>query len=153
MSDPVTNEPYGNDAHGLEPVHSDDGAELGGLWTLRLVFFLRAMACISMLKGLIHWSQLLGIWAGPGEGFEAHSVSWQAATIFFSVLDLIASVGLWLAATWGAVVWLASVASMIVVDLFFPRVFDSGILFDVIEAALLVIYILLAIRSAQEHPG
>jgi hypothetical protein len=139
------------DVHGLEPVHSDE-EHLGlGIWTLRLILFLRVMAGVSMIKGLFHWSALLGIGAGPQGGFETHSVSWQSATIFFAVLDLIAAVGLWLAATWGAVVWLASVASMIVLDLFFPQIFDGGFVLDIFEMALLFIYIWLAIRSAQEQ--
>jgi hypothetical protein len=139
------------DGQGLEPVHTEEEHLGVGIWTLRLILFLRVMAGVSMIKGLFHWSALLGIGAGPQGGFETHSVSWQSATVFFAVLDLIAAVGLWLAATWGAVVWLASVASMIVLDLFFPQIFDGGFLLDVFEMALLFIYIWLAIKSAQEQ--
>lgn len=138
-------------ARGLEPVHTEDEAHQIGIWTLRLILFLRVMAGFSMLKGLFHWAHLTGIGAAQGAGFESHSVAWQTATIFFSVLDLIAAVGLWLAATWGAVVWLTSAVSMIVLDLFFPQVFDGGVLFDLIEAALLGLYIWFAIRSAREQ--
>lgn len=149
MTDRADDQQY--DVHGLEPVHTEE-EHLGlGIWTLRLILFLRVMAGMSMIKGLFHWSALLGITAGSQGGFETHSVSWQSATIFFAVLDLIAAVGLWLAATWGAVVWLASVASMIVLDLFFPQIFDGGFLLDIFEMALLFIYIWLAIRSAQEQ--
>jgi hypothetical protein len=139
------------DGQGLEPVHTEEEHLGVGIWTLRLILFLRVMAGVSMIKGLFHWSALLGIGAGSQGGFETHSVSWQSATVFFAVLDLIAAVGLWLAATWGAVVWLASVASMIVLDLFFPQIFDGGFLLDVFEMALLFIYIWLAIKSAQEQ--
>ena len=139
------------DVHGLDPVHTEEEHQGVGIWTLRLILFLRVMAGLSMLKGLFHWADLLGIGAGPQGGFETHSVSWQSATVFFAVLDLIAAIGLWLAATWGAVVWLASVVSMIVLDLFFPQVFDGSMLFDVFEAALLFMYVWLAIRSAQEQ--
>ena len=140
-----------DETRGLEPVHSEDEHLGVGLWTLRLILFLRVMAGVSMIKGLFHWAALIGVGAGPYDGFETHSVSWQAATIFFAVLDLIAAVGLWLAATWGAVVWLASIASMLVLNLFFPQVFDGGLLLDVVETALLFVYVWLAIRSAQEQ--
>jgi hypothetical protein len=40
---------------------------------------------------------------------------------------------------------------MIVLDLFFPQIFDGGFLFDIFEMALLFIYIWLAIKSAQEQ--
>ena len=59
--------------------------------------------------------------------FESQSIAWQAATIFFAVLDLVAAVGLWLAAAWGAVIWLMAVASMAAVEMFFPQVFGGGL--------------------------
>ena len=45
---------------------------------------------------------------------------WQTATVFFAVIDLVAAVGLWLAAAWGAVVWLTACVSMAAVEVFFP---------------------------------
>ncbi|MBV8792981.1 MAG: hypothetical protein JO237_13135, partial [Pseudolabrys sp.] len=87
-----------------------------------------------------------------GESFETHSIAWQAATVFFAVIDLVAAVGLWLAAAWGAVIWLTSVASMIMVDVFFPQVFESGLLFDFLGGGLLAVYLWLALKSAQEQP-
>jgi hypothetical protein len=142
-----------DDPHNLEPVHSGDGAPSGEVWTLRLVMFLRVMAGISILKGLYHWSQVIGIVVPGGEGFETHSIAWQSATVFFAVIDLVAAVGLWLAAAWGAVIWLTSVVSMIALDIFFPQVFQGGALFDLVEFAALVIYLWFALKSAQERPA
>ena len=48
--------------------------------------------------------------------------------MFFAVIDLVAAVGLWLAAAWGAVIWLTAVASMLAVEIFFPQVFGGGML-------------------------
>ena len=39
-------------------------------WLRRLVFFLRAMALVSMAKGLYHWSLVLGIGDGDGSNIE-----------------------------------------------------------------------------------
>ncbi len=47
--------------------------------------------------------------------------------MFFAVIDLVAAVGLWLAAAWGAVVWLMSIASMLAVEVFFPQVFGASL--------------------------
>ena len=66
--------------------------------------------------------------------------------------DLVAAVGLWLAAAWGAVIWLTSVASMLAVEIFFPQVFGGGWLTGLLEGGLLAIYLWLALKSAQEHP-
>jgi hypothetical protein len=134
----------------LEPVRVGTGARRGS-WTEYLVLFLRIMAGISMIKGLYHWSQVCGIGARSGEAFESHSTAWQTATVFFAVLDLVAAVGLWLAAAWGAVVWLSAVVSMAAVELFFPNVYGGSIFIILVELTLLGMYLYLAIMSAREH--
>ena len=135
----------------LEPVRAGKGS--GGTWTEYLVLFLRLMAAVSLVKGLYHWAQVCGIGAAADDGFLAHTMAWRSATVFFAILDLVAAVGLWLAAAWGAVVWLSSVVSMVVVEVFFPNVFGGSILVVFAEVTLLGIYLWLAIVSAREHPA
>ncbi len=146
MSDPFTN----TDFQSLDPVREQAGDEGVGIWTRRLVLFLRIMAGVSMFKGLYHWSEVCGI-VGGDEPFESHSIAWQTSTVFFAVIDLVAAVGLWLAAAWGAVIWLTSVASMLVLEIFFPQVFGSGFFSVLLEGALLGLYLWLALKSAQEQ--
>jgi Family of unknown function (DUF6163) len=148
MSDPRA----ANELQGLDPVHEHDGEPSVGRWTRRLVLFLRVMAGVSMLKGLYHWAEVCGIGISPAEPFENQSIAWQAATVFFAVIDLVAAVGLWLAAAWGAVIWLTSVASMLAVEIFFPQVFGGGLLTGLLEGGLLGLYLWLALKSAQEQP-
>jgi len=137
----------------LEPVRAGKVFRGPGSWTVYLVLFLRVMAGVSLIKGLYHWAQVCGIGARPEDAFEAHTLAWQSATVFFAVLDLVAAVGLWLAAAWGAVVWLTSVVSMAVVELFFPQIYGGSTLIIGIEGMLLAVYLWLAIISAREHPG
>ena len=134
----------------LEPVEAAK-ASGRGTWTDHLVLFLRVMAGVSLIKGLYHWAQVCGIGAGADGGFEAHTIAWQTSTVFFAVLDLVAAVGLWLAAAWGAVVWLTSVVSMAAVEVFFPQVYGGSIFIVLIEMMLLGAYLYLAIVSAREH--
>jgi uncharacterized membrane protein (DUF2068 family) len=148
MSDPMVTE----EAQSLEPVQERSAEPAIGRWTWRLVMFLRAMAGVSMIKGLYHWSRVTGIGVSQDELFAYQSIAWQTATVFFAVIDLVAAVGLWLAAAWGAVIWLMSVASMLAVEIFFPRVFGAGLLTGLVEFTLLAIYLWLALKSAQEHP-
>ncbi len=136
----------------LAPVQEPSREAGAGRWTRRLVLFLRLMAVVSMVKGLYHWSWVCGIGVPAHEVFEYHSIAWQTATVFFAVIDLVAAVGLWLAAAWGAVIWLTSVASMLAVEMFFPQVFSGGILTVALEGCLLAVYLWLALKSAQEHP-
>jgi hypothetical protein len=135
----------------LDPVMADKAAKRG-TWTEYLILFLRVMAGISLVKGLYHWAQVCGIGAPADDGFEAHTIAWQTATVFFAVLDLVAAVGLWLAAAWGAVVWLTSVVSMAAVEVFFPQVYGGSLLIVLVEMTLLVAYLFLAIVSARERP-
>ena len=149
MSEPA----FPDDLHTLEPVHEPSDQPDVGRWTRRLVLFLRVMAGVSMLKGLYHWSWVCGIAVPPNAMFENHSIAWQSATVFFAVIDLVAAVGLWLAAAWGAVIWLTAVASMLAVEIFFPQVFGGGFLTVAVEGVLLALYLWLALKSAQEQPA
>src|SRR6202158_2407322 len=119
MSEPFARE----DVQSLEPVHEGEGERSIGRWTRRLVLFLRVMAGLSMLKGLYHWSRVCGIGVDANDGFMYHSIAWQAATIFFAVIDLVAAVGLWLAAAWGAGIWVHALASIVGGGIIFPAVF------------------------------
>ena len=135
----------------LEPVHAE-ARESEGLWTERLVLFLRAMAALSMLKGLYHWAVVCGIADGGSGGFDAQSLPWQTATVFFAVIDLVAAVGLWLAAPWGAVIWLTAVVSMAAVEVLFPQVYGGRLWVVLVELALLFTYLALALLAARERP-
>ena len=149
MSEPLVTD----QAKTLEPVHAGkEEQKRDGRWTARLVLFLRVMAGLSMLKGLYHWAVVCGIGEGPDTSFTLHGMPWQTATVFFAVIDLVAAVGLWLAAAWGAVIWLTAVASMLAVEMFFPQVYGRGFITVIVEGGLLGLYLWLAMKSAQEQP-
>jgi hypothetical protein len=148
MTDPVAGDPIKE----LAPVLADEEKSSVGVWTERLVLFLRVMAGVSMLKGLYHWAAVCGFIGESDGGFLAHGTQWQTATVFFAVIDLVAAVGLWLAAPWGAVVWLTAAVSMAVVDVFFQQVYGQQTAIVVLEAAVIVAYLMLAIQAAREQP-
>ena len=148
MTDPITRAPVNQ----LAPVQAEGERHPVGVWTERLVLFLRVMAGVSMLKGLYHWAAVCGFIGESDGGFLAHGTQWQTATVFFAVIDLVAAVGLWLAAAWGAVIWLTSIASMLAVEIFFPQVFGEALAIEIFDGALLVLYLWFALKSAQEHP-
>jgi hypothetical protein len=147
MSDPIRTDL----SRTLEPVYADDEARTHR-WTERLVLFLRVMAAVSMLKGLWHWAEVTGIIGAADGGFENRPLSWQSATVFFAVIDLVAAVGLWLAAAWGAVVWLTAVVSMAAVELLFPQVYGGRLVVVAVQAVMLLAYLGLAVMSARERP-
>jgi hypothetical protein len=109
------------------------------------------MAAVSLLKGLYHWAIICGINAPFPSGFDSYPTPYQVATVFFAVIDLVAGVGLWLAAPWGAVVWLTSVISMAAVEVLFPQIFGGNMLVVLFEMALLVTYLALVMMAAREQ--
>ena len=59
-------------------IESDDNA-----CTRRLVFFLRIMAVVSVIKGLYHWAQVTGFIGGEEDAFETQYTQipgWPAST-------------------------------------------------------------------------
>jgi hypothetical protein len=135
----------------LEPVQADQGEPRGERWASRLVMFLRLMAGVALVKGLYFWAVVCGVGAPSPVGFESYAMPYQSATVFFAVIDLVAAVGLWLAAPWGAVVWLTSVISMAAVEALFPQIYGGRIWVIMVELALLGIYLSLALLSAREQ--
>jgi hypothetical protein len=127
--------------------------ETRGLWTNRLIWFLRAMAGVSMIKGLYHWAVIIGIGDGPGSTFETSPIAWQAATMFFAVLDPVAGVGLWLAAAWGGVVWLTTTISMAAIELLFPQIFGGRIIMVLAELGAILAYVWLTLMAGRERPS
>jgi len=121
-------------------------------WTAWFMLFLRTMAGVSLAKGLYHWAMVVGIGQGPFSAFETSSTAWQAATMYFAVIDLVAAVGLWLAAAWGGVVWLTATISMAAIELLFPQVYGGRILVVLVDVAMLAAYFSLAVAAARERP-
>jgi Family of unknown function (DUF6163) len=135
----------------LEPVQADEGEIDGKRWSRRLVVFLRVMAGLSLIKGLYHWAVICGIGAPFPSGFDSYPTPYQVATVFFAIIDPVAGVGLWLAAPWGAVVWLTSVISMAAVELLFPQIFGGNVWLVTMELLLLGAYLGLALMAAREQ--
>ena len=130
-----------------ERIEGDDN-----VWTRRLVLFLRVMAVVSILQGIYHWAQVTGFIGGEEDAFENQPMAWQAATVYFAVIELVAAVGLWLATPWGAVVWLTTVVSMAVIELMFPGIYGGSLVVVGGEALMLGAYLALAWMAARERP-
>jgi hypothetical protein len=145
------NDPAPGGRVAVEPVHAGEEAETGR-WTERLVLFLRAMAALSLLGALYHWALITGFLSGPAGDFVFNTLAWQTATIYFAVILPVAAVGLWLAAPWGAVVWLTAIVSTAAVEVLFPQVYGGRVWVVLLQAALLSAYLALAVLAARERP-
>src|SRR5579863_4259618 len=127
MSDTSTRDSSREHAISVDAISSERIETGDNVWTRRLVLFLRIMAVVSVLKGLYHWAQVTGFVGSEEEAFENQPLAWQASTVYFAVIELVAAVGLWLATPWGAVVWLTTVVSMAVIELMFPALYGGSL--------------------------
>ena len=83
--------------------------------------------------------------------FAALSRSLQGSIVFFAAVDLLAAVGLWLAAPWGGVLWLLCVSIETVSPALGVRGGASGALGVGMNIALVALYFFLTWRAGQER--
>ena len=111
---------------------------------LFLVVFMRLLAGLWVIQGLLQWSAILL----PSEPlFDTVSALRGAAVIFFAIFDLVAAVGLWLATPWGGVIWLLGAIAQIFVALGLPKFFS--LLWIGADIVLIVIYFVLTWQAGQ----
>ncbi len=89
-------------------------------WEHLNIWFWRLLALAWLLHGLYAWAVIIGVDPSATRPFETRAATFQAVTIYFAVVDLLAATGLWLLAPWGAVVWLIAAVSRIVMAFAFP---------------------------------
>ena len=152
MSDTPTRDSSRDHAISIDAISSQRSETGDNVWTRRLVLYLRIMAVVSVAAGLYHWAQVTGFVGGEDDSFENQSLAWQASTVYFAVIELVAAVGLWLATPWGAVVWLITVVSMTVIELMFPAIYGGSLTIVAAEALMLIAYLMLAWMAARERP-
>ena len=79
------------------------------------IVFMRVMSVIWMAEGLFAWAIILGI--GPYETvYQTAALQMRLAISGFALFNLVAAVGLWMLASWGAVIWLLTIAMAIILD-------------------------------------
>jgi len=117
-------------------------------WNVILVTFMRVVSVIWLVKGLLAWAVILGL---GSEAFEGRSTGFQAAMIYFAVMDLVAAIGLWLTSTWGGVLWLLAVMSHLILAVFFPRFVANSALLITVFILLTMVYLTVSWLAAVEE--
>lgn len=80
---------------------------------LVLTLYLRAIAVMMLVAGIIHWCRILGLTEWRSLFFAEMPVAWQVSTVYFAVVQLVAGIGLWMTVGWGTVMWVIVAASQI----------------------------------------
>jgi hypothetical protein len=114
-------------------------------WGTVLVLFMRILAGVWIMQGLVEWTKILT----PIESLltDTPSAAIIAAIIFFAIADLLAAVGLWLATPWGGALWLFAAISQIFVVVALPGFYST--LWGIADLILIVIYFALTWRAGQ----
>ena len=104
-------------------------------WGLILVIFMRLLAVLWIGQGLLQWSAFMTPY---DDLFDHLRMTQSAAVMFFSVIDFLAAVGLWLATPWGGVLWLFAAISQIFVAMSVRQVIAPTWVAS--DAVLIVLY-------------
>lgn len=115
-----------------------------------LVWFMRTMACVWVAKGLFNWAVLMGLNPRFGD-FTMLPRPLQTTIVFFAGADLLAAVGLWLAAGWGGVLWLLCAGLEAISPLFGGRTALLGAMGVALNVILIGLYFTLKWRAEQER--
>lgn len=82
-------------------------------WMKAMSNFLRFLAVLTLLRGLICWATIIGVYQVD---FLSSSLALQIYLIFCAIVSLIAAVGLWMLNKWGAALWLFVIIVSLVID-------------------------------------
>ena len=76
--------------------------------------------------GAACWVRIVGIHEGALWRFDLMPVAWKAATATLAVLYPVAGVGLWMTASWGAVIWALIVLTGGIMHIGLPSIFGEA---------------------------
>jgi hypothetical protein len=138
-------EPLSTGRRRSERGEGEDGVQ----WGLVLLWFMRVVAALWILKGLASWMVILG--TDPlGVSFDSLPPGRRGIVIVFSVLDLVAGVGLWLTSAWGGVMWLLAVMTDLIAFSLGAPAPSSSALFVGLEVALVLVYLVLSWLASRD---
>jgi uncharacterized membrane protein (DUF2068 family) len=119
-------------------------------WTRLLIFYLRGLALLCIVRGLMDWARILGF-VGEETAFETAPLAWQATIVLYAVLNCVAAVGLWLTSAWGAVLWLIVTLCEVFLPWAVVRTVRSASVADIFLLSLALLYVVLTWLSARER--
>jgi hypothetical protein len=136
------------------PAKTPDGNFLSAIagvgWGTALTWYMRTLAWVWVGKGLFHWAIILGAFPRLGQ-FTTMALPLQATIVAFACFNLLAGVGLWLAAPWGGAIWLLCAVVEAASPFLSPRAAAIGHGGALLNVALIGGYFFLNWRSMRER--
>ncbi|MHB2166000.1 DUF6163 family protein [Alsobacter sp. R-9] len=141
MSEPLTS--------GRSGTAAEEGARAFA-WDRILVWFMRIVSAVWLVKGLAGWLVILGVRIPGIPAFADLVYPSKAAIVAFAVIDLVAAIGLWLTSTWGGVIWLLAMMVNVVVSLLRPGEIGTAHVLTGAQVLLLCAYVTLSWLASRE---
>ncbi len=117
-------------------------------WETALLWYMRTLAWVWVSKGLFNWAIVLGAFPKLGD-FTTMALPLQATIVAFACFNLLAAVGLWLAAPWGGAIWLLCAMVESASPFLSPRAASISYGGAMLNVVLVVGYFLLSWRAVR----
>ncbi|WOC15036.1 hypothetical protein MP213Fo_04850 [Pseudochrobactrum sp. MP213Fo] len=104
------------------------------------VWFVRFVALVCLAGGVYYWLRLIGLYPGLLWRFDLMPWQWQAMCVSLAIALPIVATGMWIRASWGAVLWVLTAIAQILVYTVLARFFEYFPLLAGVNIAFLVIY-------------
>ena len=110
------------------------------LTEILFVVFLRMIAVACLWFGIQYWAMLVGYSLHGMARFDLLAPPWKVAAASLAVLFPVASLGLWLTVSWGAVLWTIAAFSQVLMYLVWPEIFGRNTLVPILHGLVAAIY-------------
>ena len=112
------------------------------LTEILFVIFLRLVAVACFWFGLQYWGMLVGYSLNGQARFDLLNLPWKVAASSLAVLFPVASLGLWLAVSWGPVLWALAALSQLLMYHMWPEIFGQNMLVSLTHGLVALVYVL-----------
>jgi hypothetical protein len=110
------------------------------------------LSVVMMLFGLRQWAIILGLLSVSADPFQEMATPLAVATVHMAIVDLVSSVGLWMRAAWGKVVWVYAAVFEIVIHSIFIGTFGASLPLVAFHIITLAVFIALTILARRARP-
>lgn len=123
------------------------------LTELAFMIFLRIVAVSCLWFGLQYWAMLVGYSHGGLGRFDLLSLPWRVAASSLAVIFPVAALGLWLAGSWGPVIWMLAAGGQVLMFGIWPQVYGHNPLAIVMHTIVALVFIAfrLALWAESRH--
>ncbi|MCO5730709.1 DUF6163 family protein [Rhizobium sp. SSA_523] len=115
------------------------------------VIFLRGIAILCFWFGLQYWAMLVGYTFDGRARFDLLSLPWRAAASALAVAYPVVSLGLWMATSWGAVLWVIAAGGQVLMYQVWPQIFGHNVVIPLLHGLVAALYIVFRLAIALEE--